>query len=74
MLLIVVQGDHSWHRNSLFVGFGQGGSENVRLAALNLEEDLKVDSGWSQVRIGDSENLGFHLYGLSLSPECHLSV
>jgi len=31
----------------------------VRLAALNLEGDLRSGSEWSRARIGDSENLGF---------------
>jgi len=33
----------------------------VRLAALNLEEISRVDLGGLGTRIGDSENLGFHL-------------
>jgi len=33
----------------------------VRLAALNLEEISGSGSGWSRARIGDSENIRFHL-------------
>jgi len=40
---VVVQGDHSGAGIAYFDGFAQGGSENVRLAALNLEGFKK---GW----------------------------
>jgi len=33
----------------------------VRLAALNLEGDLRSGSRWSRVKVGYSENLGFTL-------------
>jgi len=46
----------------------------VRLAALNLEEISVGGSGWSRTRIGDSENLVFHLNSRvsHFLPECYL--
>jgi len=43
----------------------------VRLAALVLRE-ISGGSGWSRLRIDDSENLGFHLNSLVLT--FHLNV
>jgi len=68
--LVVVQGGRFLAPGiAYFGGFWLVRLRNVRLAALNLEEDLRSGSRWSRVRIGDSENLrfSFKFIGFSLS-------
>jgi len=50
---VVVQGGHSGTGNSLFYQIWSERLRNVRLAALDLEEDLMVDLGVS------GQNRGF---------------